>query len=457
MRLLRIMIAAAVLSAPGGVVAQTPAGLGVVRGRVIDSLVTGRPLAGATVELVELAKQTTTDPRGIFRFDSIPVGTYLLTFHHPDLAAFGFTPPEQTIRVDPGMMPPVLLATPAPATVYHRLCPAPRDQDTGVLLGTIRNAGTDRPLVATVRGEWVVNFVSPDGATTRQPRAVRTTADSAGRFQLCGVPSDVAVAVWTTAANGDGGPIELRLEGREVGVRHLTHSLADPLTAQQAKVHGTVSGGGQPVALAHVRLLGHEGRAVSDATGRFVLDSLPAGSHTLEVGALGFAPSRRQIDLPPGGELRLDLTLAAVARELPELNVTVSEATLARSGFEERRRRGMGGHYITREEIARRGSIRVEELLRTAPGIRLEPVGSSEYRIVSLRGGPGWSDSCQPTVFVDSFKVPVDPDSGISLPVSPNEVEGIEVHNSTTSAPLQYRIASASCGVILIWTSRGRS
>ncbi len=96
-------------------------------------------------------------------------------------------------------------------------------------------------------------------------------------------------------------------------------------------------------------------------------------------------------------------------------------------------------------------------MLRTAPGIRLEPVGSSEYRIISQRGGPGGGDSCQPTVFVDAFKVPLDPQFGLSLPVSPDEVEGIEVHNNTTSVPPQYRLASGSCGVILIWTRRGRS
>ncbi|MHB1329983.1 MAG: carboxypeptidase regulatory-like domain-containing protein, partial [Gemmatimonadales bacterium] len=288
MRLLRIMTAAVVLSAPGGVVAQPPAELGIVRGRVLDSLVTGSPLAGATVELVELARQTVTDPRGVFRFDSIPVGTYLLTFSHPDLTAFGFTAPEQTIRVDRGMAPPILLATPSPATVYHRLCPAPREADTGVLLGTIRDPGTSRPVAATIRGEWVVNLLSPDGGMTRQPRGVQSAADSTGRFQLCGVPTDVAVAVWTSAGNGDGGPIEVSLAGKEVGVRHLTHSLADPLTAQQAKVQGVVTGGGRPVVMAHVRILGRERRATSDATGQFVLDSLPAGSHTLEASALGF-------------------------------------------------------------------------------------------------------------------------------------------------------------------------
>ncbi len=457
MRLLRIMTAAVVLSAPGGVAAQSPAGLGVVRGRVLDSLVTGNPLGGATVELVELARQTITDTRGIFRFDSVPAGTYLLTFSHPDLAAFGFTPPERTVRIEPGMGTPILLATPAPATVYHRLCPAPRDKDTGVLLGTIHEASTRRPLAAAIRGEWVVNNLSPDGSMTRQPRGVRAESDSAGRFQLCGIPTDVAVAVWTTADSRDGGPIEVRLDGKEVGVRHLTHGLAATTAAGQGRVQGTITGGGRPVALAHVRILGRDGHAESDAAGQFVLDGLPAGSHTLEARALGFTPFRRQIDLASGGHLSVEMTLAPVAPELPELNVTVSDAASARNGFDQRRQRGLGGHFITRDEITRRGAVRVEDMLRTAPGIRLEPVGSSEYRIISQRGGPGGGDSCQPTVFVDAFKVPLDPQFGLSLPVSPDEVEGIEVHNNTTSVPPQYRLASGSCGVILIWTRRGRS
>ncbi|MBX3147332.1 MAG: carboxypeptidase regulatory-like domain-containing protein [Gemmatimonadales bacterium] len=457
MRLLRIIMTAAVtLWVPGGGVAQSPAGLAVVRGRVIDSLVTGGPLAGAKVELLELARSTTTDARGVFRFDSVPAGSYLLAFSHPDLAAFGFTPPEQAIRVEAGVGQPIQLTTPAAATIYSRLCPGPREQETGVLLGTLREATSGRPLAGTIRGEWIVGILGVTGEMTRQPRQAAAEADSSGRFQLCGVPTDVAVAVWTASEGYEGGPIEVHLTGKEVGVRHLTLRVGAATPAGQGRVFGTITGDGRPIANAHIRVLGRDAFVESDAAGRFVLDSLPVGSHTLDARALGFTPFRRQVDVASGGGLSIDVALAPLAPELPELNVTVSAAAAAWNGFEARRLRGMAGHFITREQITRRGSLRVEDLLRTAPGIRVEQVGGSDYRIVALRSGSGLSQ-CQPAIFVDSFKIPLDPESGFSLPVSPHEVLGIEVHNSTSSAPPEYQLAGGSCGVILIWTLRGRS
>src|SRR5688500_3576213 len=46
-----------------------------ISGRLLDSL-TGAPIAGATVQLEELRRQSTSGADGSFTFDNVPAGTY---------------------------------------------------------------------------------------------------------------------------------------------------------------------------------------------------------------------------------------------------------------------------------------------------------------------------------------------------------------------------------------------
>ena len=62
--------------------------LGTIRGTVYDSL-SGRAMAGATVELASPARVVLTDRRGNFSIDSVPVGSHRLGFSSPDLDSIG--------------------------------------------------------------------------------------------------------------------------------------------------------------------------------------------------------------------------------------------------------------------------------------------------------------------------------------------------------------------------------
>ena len=88
-------IGLALVSLASVAAAQPPPGTGSVRGIVIDSLLGNGPLVGATIELVELGRVTTSDVRGLFRFDSLPGGRYTVAFTHPSLASIGFSPPDR--------------------------------------------------------------------------------------------------------------------------------------------------------------------------------------------------------------------------------------------------------------------------------------------------------------------------------------------------------------------------
>jgi len=439
-----------------GVESQAAQPLGSIRGIVYDSLVVGGPLVGAVVELVELGRTVSTDARGVFRFDSVPGGRYRLTFSHRSLTTIGFTPPERPISLGDGIDVTTVLATPSPESIYQRLCPGLREPKTGIVLGTVREAASDSALAgAEVRAEWTVTTVTRASGAVRRPRIVRAAVDPNGRFQLCGIPSDVAVLLQLISGSTQGPPLELDLQDRGLAVRHLSLDLSPPSRGPRGQITGIVTGGAVPVVSATVGLLGSNRLAKTDRDGTFRLDSVPAGTHTVEARAIGYQRRRIAVDLEPGRTSTVTLSLDKAPVELPELTVTASAASAARTGFEQRRLKGIGGHFITRQDIVRRGSIRVEDLFKGVAGIKVDPIGGSDYQILSLRGGAGTSAVCSPTIYIDNIRIPLDPESGNNLPVLPDEIEGIEIHQSPHSAPIEYRPMGQNCGIILIWTRRG--
>ncbi|MBM4187725.1 MAG: hypothetical protein FJ206_10500 [Gemmatimonadetes bacterium] len=434
--------------------AQSPSGS--IRGIVYDSLVAGGPLVGALVELVELGRSTETDHRGVFRLDSLPGGRYTLTFSHRTLAAIGFSPPDKAVSLSDGLDISVSLATPSPPTIFARLCPNIREPKTGVLLGTIREAATDSALGgAQVRAEWTVTTLARTGGLVRQPAAVQAATDGSGRFQLCGVPSDVMVLFRALAGTAIGAALEVNLENKAVGVRHVRVDLSDSAMGRRARVSGRVTGAGQPLDGAQISVLGSSTATRSRSDGTFEISGLPGGSLVLEARMIGFGRRRSAIEIGPTESKRVDFSLDKAAVELPELTVAAASAAAARSGFEQRRLRGTGGFFITRADIVRRGSVMVQDIFKGVPGLKVDPIGGNDYQILSLRGGAGFSAVCAPTIYIDNIRIPPDPENGNDLPVIPSEIQGIEVHQSPHTVPLEFRPMGQNCGVILIWTRRG--
>ena len=447
-------VIALALGAAGRATGQPPTGS--IRGIVYDSLVVGGPLVGAVVELVELGRSTTTDGRGVFRLDSLPGGRYRLAFSHRTLTAIGFTPPDRPITLSPGIDVSVILATPSGHAIYQRLCPGPREAKTGVVLGTVKEAASDSGLPgAEIRGDWTETTLTQAAGAVRRPRIARAAVDPSGRYQLCGIPTDVPVLLRLMSGGTQGPPLELMLEDRVLVVRHLSLDLSPPAGGRRGTVAGVVTAGVTPLASAQVGVLGSERTIRTGPDGAFRIDSLPAGTHTLEVRALGYVRQRTEVELKPGRPTTVSVSMTTAPLELPELTVTANAAATARTAFEQRRLRGVGGTFITREDIVRRGSIRVEDLFKGVAGIKVDPIGGSGYQILSLRGGAGTSAVCSPTIYIDNIRIPLDPEAGNDLPILPTEIQGIEIHQSPHSAPIEYRAAGQNCGIILIWTRRG--
>jgi hypothetical protein len=68
---------------------------------------------------------------------------------------------------------------------------------------------------------------------------------------------------------------------------------------------------------------------------------------------------------------------------------------------------------------------------------------------------------CQPTIVVDGVTLPDFNGSDLNAMVAPEEISGVEVYTTASSAPVQYKSSSMSrggwgCGSIVIWTKRVR-
>ena len=108
---------------------------GAIAGTVFDSLRTYAPLRDATVMVTENGRTATTDARGRFRIDSMPAGTYRLTFFYAVLDSLGIGGPVTTVTVAGGLATEASLSTPTPTALYRRLCGPPKDQSVAAVVG----------------------------------------------------------------------------------------------------------------------------------------------------------------------------------------------------------------------------------------------------------------------------------------------------------------------------------
>ena len=207
----------------------------------------------------------------------------------------------------------------------------------------------------------------------------------------------------------------------------------------------------------------------SDGSGRYVLCGLP------ERAALAFRAaheSRRSLPvsliLPADTLAMLGLTIGGpvvvASSDTPEPRVTPpapAEAAAVNEAMAEadRRRRRGGGSYLTRSQIEQRRGSRLSDLLRSMPGVKVQPDESGEL-MVELRGAarvgiaPGsptpavTTRTCPASFQVDGVAYE---QMNIDGDIEPNDIELIEVYSSAL-VPIEYAGRNSACGLILIWT-----
>jgi hypothetical protein len=205
--------------------------------------------------------------------------------------------------------------------------------------------------------------------------------------------------------------------------------------------------GGRPVRGARASVWGTAAAATAGEDGTFALGGLPAGTRTLEVRAIGFAPGQVAVDLAPGRVDTVHVRLARVAT-LDQVTAYGTGADQSRrlAEFLGRRHNSAHGRFVTAADLDRWKPVQATDALR---GTELLVVPSG--RTGNAIRGPGRKGYCLANVFLDGL--PLDPTESIDAYLGPRQVAGIEIYPDPAFAPPQYSTPSRrDCSVVLFWT-----
>ncbi len=217
---------------------------------------------------------------------------------------------------------------------------------------------------------------------------------------------------------------------------------------------GTVNGkvqdaAGRAVAGAELTIPGSPVRAETDDTGEFRLKNVPAGDLRIHVRRLGFRPDTSVINVLAGQAIPLLIALEPLPLILSPVTILGKHYSGRLASFYQRRDRGMG-HYYTRDEIEKRNPANTTDLLRTVPGIRLQPLGFGRQTL-RFRGA-----RCPPLVWIDGSPLGAGEFDIDNVPA--RSIEAMEIYTGIAALPSEFTAGpttTTSCGTIVIWSRQG--
>jgi carboxypeptidase family protein/TonB-dependent receptor-like protein len=225
-------------------------------------------------------------------------------------------------------------------------------------------------------------------------------------------------------------------------------------SATSAQARATVAGvvrdtAGVRVEEADVSIVALRLLTRTNDSGAFTLRRVHPGPTTIMVRRLGYSPRIVDVAVRPGAVETLTVVLEAVPVQLAGMSVTEHELRrrLAIEEFYRRRVHGIGGSFVTRDEIEARHVSRLSDALRNVPALRF----------VRIRGGMGirfvsastQRRDCAPMLWLDGARAP-----GMEVDdLPPSTIEGMELYAGPSTTPLQFSQSGVtSCGTIVVWS-----
>lgn len=488
-----------------------PANVAQLVGTVYDTT-RGGPLAGALVAIDQSGFSANTDTAGEFHLIAPLEGEYSLTVAHPWLDSIGYRLAQHTVLLKRGAVQRTNIGIPHVRSWLSQLCPSKGDAGRpGAVIGSVRRRDGTLAKGVPVTASWQTLVTRGKTLSASAWESV-TTSDESGFYALCGIPTGRWVSIRAERDGQASRTGDLILSAPELGTpllfswdRRPGQAFAyasdrgfplwkvdlvldrDRTTVQSVAAGGWVSGfvtdgsTGQPVGGATVTLNGRESALTrNDGTFDIVESSPLSRNNLLTIKRLGYEPELLLVN-PAEGQDRVDLTVSIkpqpVVLEEVEVTAEVVSRYLDEVGFYERQKYH-SGYFLDRAYIEQRlgtASLAVD-LLRGLPGIQVlsSTPGSpgGELRL-GLRQGSGFRPCGRPRVWVDGILMADDQGEPAPAPegnqpqphqmsalaglvVQPEDVYAIEVYRTPSQVPAQFGGAESACGVILVWTQRGR-
>lgn len=246
--------------------------------------------------------------------------------------------------------------------------------------------------------------------------------------------------------------------------------VATPVAAQTGTVTGAITdaSNGAGIQSVQVYLVDTGLGTLTNASGRFLILNVPAGSYTLRAERLGYATQDIQVSVSAGGTVAQDFLLEGEALGLDELVVTGT------AGAARRREIGNTIASVSVADIAE-PPANVDALLqgRVAGMTVFNASGNAGSGArIRLRGNVSVAQSNQPLIYVDGIRIrstsfdknvpptgyPGRSGNDVASPlnsINPADIDRIEVIKGAAATTLYGTEAAA--GVIQIFTKRGHT
>lgn len=244
-----------------------------------------------------------------------------------------------------------------------------------------------------------------------------------------------------------------------------------PLTvvAAAAQQGGTITGritraaNGEPLSIAQVQIVGTDRGALSDAEGQFLIQDVPAGTHTLRVQLLGYGTVEQTATVTVGGTAQANFALRDEA-------ITLDPVVVTALGIE-REERGLGFavQRVGEEVLARTPEVNLVQALQgQTAGVQVvqssgRPGASSR---INIRGQGTFTGSGQPLFIIDGVPVSVDLDNEGMNPLGTgsagNRAMDFDMSNVAEISVLRGAAATAlygsraASGAVIIKTKQGQ-
>jgi hypothetical protein len=408
----------------------------------------------------------------------------MVGFFHPKLDSLGIEAPVRRATMVSDATQGIDLAVPSPLTVVAALCGRRAALDSsGFVAGYVLRPDDGRTREgARIVARWSEIIISRGGtrASTREADAV---TGPGGWFGLCGVPRGALILARVTAEADTGSFVELELPDHGVLLRALY--LADqrpavdnpPLPGSGAPAGGSDAAAtrtdssitgrapaardrrgrlrglvqnqfGEPVPGARVSIWGSLLASTTNQDGAYVIGDILPGTHTLEVRAIGFVPSRQAIDVFAQQPGQVDVHMTDFPTEIDTVRVLARRPLLATEpgSFEHRRRLGYGT-FLDADQIERRLPQQFSDLLRATRGVQVATTGVASAQVLMEGSNP--TVACEPLLVLDGQRVPLN-GMNINDLIPPYVVRAVEIYPRRMEAPPEFQ--TSDCGTIVVWT-----